>query len=71
MAYIITEYCTACGECASVCPNDAIVPARPAYVINPFYCVECLGYSEEPQCAAACPVGAIVDEVTGAAIEDA
>ncbi len=59
MAYEINQYCTACGDCLPICPNFAISEGRPIYRINPFFCTECVGYAEEPQCATACHVGAI------------
>ncbi len=60
MAYVINEYCTACGNCVPACPNDAIAPATFTYVINQRFCVECVGYADDPQCAERCAAGAIV-----------
>ena len=60
MAYVITDECTACGLCAQVCPNDAIVALEPIYRIEPLYCTECVGYAETARCVEVCPPGAIV-----------
>ncbi len=62
MAYVINEYCSACGECVPICPNDAIAGGFPVYRINPFFCTECVGYADQAQCAEACPANAIVAE---------
>jgi len=53
VAYVITDDCTMCGTCESVCPSEAIKPGDPKYVIDPEACVDC------GQCEAECPVGAI------------
>jgi|YNPBryBLVA2012_1023415.scaffolds.fasta_scaffold05000_2 ferredoxin len=61
MAYVITRLCQRAGECAQVCPQDAIHfvegdPAWPTYYINPDPdngCIEC------GACEAACPHEAI------------
>jgi ferredoxin len=37
------DCCTACGECASVCPTGAISPAKGVYKIDPDGCTECEG----------------------------
>jgi len=60
MAYIISDDCTACGECLRACPNAAVAEGLPVYRINRYLCTECLGFADEPQCAEACPVGAIL-----------
>ncbi len=62
MAYLITEQCTACAACVQICPNHAIAETASRYAINPYFCVECLGYAEAPQCAELCPVDAIQPE---------
>jgi ferredoxin len=59
MAMAINERCTRCGDCVHLCPNDAIKPGLPMYRINPWLCTECLGFADDPHCAAACPVEAI------------
>lgn len=32
------------------------------YYITPYKCTECMGFHEEPQCAAVCPVDCCVDD---------
>lgn len=59
MAYEIHEHCTGCGICLSVCPNYAITEGAPVYKINHWFCTECVGYSDKPQCAEVCPDDAI------------
>ncbi|MHB2148877.1 YfhL family 4Fe-4S dicluster ferredoxin [Calditrichota bacterium LG25] len=58
MALYITEDCIACDACLPECPNEAISEGDPIYVINPDLCTECVGYYDEPQCAAVCPTDA-------------
>ncbi|MBN1955791.1 MAG: 4Fe-4S dicluster domain-containing protein [Anaerolineae bacterium] len=64
MAYVITSKCERAGECALVCPVEAIHfveddPDWPTYYINPEDCIEC------GACEAECPHDAIFhqDEV--------
>ncbi len=71
MATIITEECINCGACESACPNTAIYPGGrpwemngrryPALQEDIFYiaadkCSECVGFFDQEQCAAVCPV---------------
>ena len=58
MALYITEDCIACDACLPECPNEAITEGDPIYVINPDLCTECVGFYDEPQCAAVCPTDA-------------
>ncbi len=58
MALYITEDCIACDACLPECPNDAISEGDPIYVIDPDKCTECVGFYDEPQCAAVCPTDA-------------
>jgi len=53
VAYVISDDCTMCGACESACPNDAIKPGDPKYVIDPELCVDC------GVCVDECPVEAI------------
>ena len=55
MALLINDECTACDACVPVCPNDAIAPGNPIYVIDAFRCTECVGAEDEPQCKLVCP----------------
>jgi ferredoxin len=56
MTYIITDDCTACGECAEECPVDAISEGDGKYEIDADACVDC------GTCAEVCPVDAPVPE---------
>lgn len=58
MAMTITDECIACGACESECPVGAISESDTQFEIDPDKCVECDGYSDEPQCAGVCPVDA-------------
>jgi len=57
MSYLIVkDQCTACSACESECPNEAITFKGMAYWVNPAKCTECVGFHDEAQCAAVCPV---------------
>ena len=56
MAHIITDECTMCGSCVSVCPVEAISEGDPKYVIDPDTCVDC------GACVDECPSNAIKPE---------
>lgn len=68
MAVMITDECIACDACATECPVAAILdekneknPQDYKYYVKPEACVECVGHSDSPRCAEACPTeGAIV-----------
>ncbi len=62
MAYMITEECIACGACEPECPNEAISEGDEIYIIDPDRCTECVGFYDESQCAAVCPVDACVPD---------
>lgn len=53
MAYQISDDCTLCGACESVCPVEAISAGDDKYVIDADICTDC------GACEATCPVGAI------------
>jgi ferredoxin len=55
MATLITEDCINCGACEDECPNGAISMGTETFVIDPGLCTECVGFSDEQMCAAACP----------------
>lgn len=56
MATMITEQCINCGACEPECPNTAISAGEDIFVIDPERCTECVGFHDEEQCAAVCPV---------------
>lgn len=62
MAYKITEECISCGACEPECPNEAISEAEDIYIIDPEKCTECVGYFDESQCAAVCPVDCCIPD---------
>lgn len=53
MAYVISDDCTMCGACESVCPVEAISAGDGKYVIDPNLCTDC------GACESTCPVEAI------------
>jgi len=52
----ITDQCTACGTCEPECPEGAIKPGDPCYVIDADKCTDC------GICQDTCPTEAIVEE---------
>jgi ferredoxin len=62
MATMITEECINCGVCESECPNDAISEGLEIFQIDPLLCTECVGFHDEEQCAAVCPVDCCVPD---------
>jgi len=62
MALKIADICIACDACREECPNGAIEENDPIYVIDPDRCTECVGYYDEPQCIAVCPVDCIASD---------
>lgn len=62
MAFAIVADCINCWACQPLCPNQAIIEAKPHFLIESGQCTECIGDYTEPQCSSICPVeGAIVD----------
>jgi formate hydrogenlyase subunit 6/NADH:ubiquinone oxidoreductase subunit I len=55
MAYSITDACVSCGQCADVCPADAICEKDGQYSIDAAKCVDC------GQCVDTCPSSAITE----------
>lgn len=62
MSLKITDECTSCAVCEPECPNEAISEGEDIFVINPELCTECVGFYDEPQCAAVCPVECCVND---------
>lgn len=62
MSLKITEECTNCAVCEPECPNEAITEGSDFFNINPELCTECVGFYDEPQCAAVCPVECCIDD---------
>ncbi len=60
MALMITDECINCGACEPECPNEAIYQGAEIFEIDPEKCTECVGFYDEPQCIAVCPVDCIV-----------
>jgi ferredoxin len=75
MSTMITEECINCGACEPECPNTAIYEggaqwenngekhaaiASDIYYIVPEKCTECVGFFDQEQCAAVCPVDCCV-----------
>jgi len=53
MAHVISDECTMCGACASVCPVEAISEGDSQYEIDADACTDCGACMDE------CPVEAI------------
>ena len=78
MAIIITDECINCGACEPECPNNAIYEGgvewamadgntlKGIYILEGGKSVDvhdkCVGFHEEPQCAAVCPVDCCVPD---------
>ncbi|OQX92872.1 MAG: ferredoxin [candidate division Zixibacteria bacterium 4484_95] len=54
MAYYINDECILCDNCLPECPENAITPGDPKYIINPELCNDC------GNCAEVCPVEACI-----------
>ncbi|MCP4580280.1 MAG: 4Fe-4S dicluster domain-containing protein [candidate division Zixibacteria bacterium] len=52
MPYIITNECIMCDICVPECPENAIAPGDPFYIIDQDICNDC------ENCAEVCPVEA-------------
>ena len=62
MALMITDECINCDVCEPECPNDAISMGVDYYVIDPHKCTECVGFFDQEQCAAVCPVDCCIPD---------
>jgi ferredoxin len=85
MSTMITEECINCGACEPECPNTAIYEggaqweydgeqhaaiASDIYYIVPQKCTECVGFFDQEQCAAVCPVDCCVPNPSDPESED-
>jgi ferredoxin len=55
---INSDECTACGDCATACPNEAISSKSAYYIVNADKCNECEEH-DLPKCQDACPANCI------------
>ncbi|HVM98035.1 MAG TPA: 4Fe-4S dicluster domain-containing protein [Candidatus Acidoferrales bacterium] len=77
MATLITADCINCGACEPECPNNAIFEGGSTFRVNgieheplrsdyffivPDLCTECVGFFEQEQCAAVCPVDCCIPD---------
>ena len=75
MALLITDECINCGACEPECPNTSIYEGGGSWsldgktyepLVNDYFyivpdkCTECVGFHNEPQCMAVCPVDCII-----------
>lgn len=60
MALRIVEGCVNCWACEPLCPSQAIVAAKPHFLIDAKRCTECEGTHAQPQCASICPVEGVI-----------
>ncbi|MBI3783823.1 MAG: YfhL family 4Fe-4S dicluster ferredoxin [Deltaproteobacteria bacterium] len=85
MATLITDDCINCGACEPECPNNAIYQGGCTwekdgvrqqalrddyYFIVPDLCTECVGFFDEEQCAAVCPIECCLPDPDLAESED-
>ena len=70
MSLMITDDCINCEACEPECPNEAIYQGEDIYEIDSDKCTECVGFHDEPQCAAVCPVDCCVDDEDNEESED-
>ena len=61
---MITGECVWCWALLEVCPTEAISLREDdlVYIIDPTGCTECVGFYDEPQCVAVCPIEGIVPD---------
>ena len=86
MATRITEDCINCGACEPECPNHAIYQGGSTWELNgvkqeplrddyffivPELCTECVGFFDEEQCAAVCPIECCIPDADVAEPESA
>lgn len=59
MAHIISDQCTTCDACKTVCPKGAISEGETKYSIDSALCDDCANEAGGSACASVCPVAAI------------
>ena len=77
MSTMITDECINCGACEPECPNTAIYEGgaqwehngemhsavkEDVYYIAAAKCTECVGFFDQEQCAAVCPVDCCIPD---------
>ncbi len=77
MSTMITAECINCGACDPECPNTAIYEGGANYAFDgashpplqndifyivPEKCTECVGFFDQEQCAAVCPVDCCIPD---------
>ncbi len=64
MALMIKDGCVLCWICLEVCPTEAISIRGTdlVFTIDPERCNECVGFYDEPQCVAVCPIDGIAPD---------
>ena len=62
MAYKINNTCSRCGDCETVCPNQAISSEDYTFRIKTAKCTECVGSKDGPVCVSVCMMGACVHD---------
>ena len=65
MALQIVAACVNCFACLEVCPTEAILEAKPHFLIDAKKCSECEGEYADPQCASICPIEAAILDASG------
>ena len=85
MSTTITEECINCGACEPECPNTAIFEGgaswefdgethpplqQDIFFIAPEKCTECVGFFDQEQCAAVCPVDCCLPDPDNAEAEE-
>jgi ferredoxin len=85
MSTMITEECINCGACEPECPNTAIYEGgaqwdldgqshaplqSDTFYIVPDKCTECVGFFDQEQCAAVCPVDCCIPDPNNVETEE-
>lgn len=65
MALEIVAACVNCWACVELCPSQAIIEAKPHFLIDAKKCTECDGDYADPQCASICPIEEAILDASG------